>query len=85
MRTSGEDGAGGRREPRAEERKTVRTFTAARQDLAMLEAIARYHGFSKSGTITSLIRREFWRIFPAGTESVRPDRGARVMGRQHGG
>jgi hypothetical protein len=66
-----------------EERKTVRTFTASRQDLAMLQAIARYHGFSKSGTITSLIRREFWRIFPAGTEAIRPDRGARVMRREH--
>lgn len=68
-----------------DERKTVRTFTATRQDLSMLEAIARYHGFSKSGTITSLIRREFWRVFPAGTEAIRPDRGARVMRRQDAG
>jgi hypothetical protein len=63
----------------------VRSFTATQQDLAMLAAIARYHGFSKSGTITSLVRREFWRIFPAGTEAIRPDRGARVMGRQNEG
>ena len=76
---------GGGEEPVGEGRKTVRTFTATRQDLAMLEAIARYHGFSKSGTITSLVRREFWRIFPAGTEAIRPDRGARVMGRQNEG
>ena len=66
------------------ERKTVRTFTATRRDLAMLEAIARYHGFSKSGTITSLVRKEFWRLFPGGTAALRPDRGARVSGRTHG-
>jgi hypothetical protein len=45
----------------------------------MLEALARYHGFCKSGTITSLIKKEFWRVFPAGTRAVRPDRGARVL------
>lgn len=66
-------------------RKTIRSFTATRQDLEMLEAIARYHGFSKSGTITSLVRKEFWRLFPAGTGTVKPDRGARVTGRPHAG
>lgn len=60
-------------------RKKIRTFTATEQDLEMLQAIARYHGFSKSGTITSLIKKEFWRIFPAGNRSVRPDRGARIV------
>jgi hypothetical protein len=59
--------------------KIVRTFTASATDLEMLQAIARYHGFSKSATITSLIRREFWRVFPAGTETVQPDRGARIV------
>jgi len=58
--------------------KKIRSFTATEQDLAMLQAVARYHGFSKSGTITSLIKKEFWRVFPAGTGEVRPDRGARV-------
>jgi hypothetical protein len=58
--------------------KKIRTFTATEQDLAMLQAVARYHGFSKSGTITSLIKKEFWRVFPAGTGAVRPDQGARV-------
>ena len=67
----------------APERKTIRTFTATSADLLMLQAIARYHGFSKSGTLTSLVRREFWRLFPAGTAAVRPDRGARVTGRSH--
>jgi len=62
-------------------RKTIRSFTATQKDLKMLEAIAQYHGFSKSGTLTSLVRREFWRLFPAGTAAVRPDRGARVTGR----
>jgi hypothetical protein len=69
----------------AEGKRRVRTFTATRQDLEMLETVARYHGFSKSGTITSLIRREFWRLFPAGTGSIRPERGARVLGRGHAG
>ena len=72
------------RETRGGERKLVRTFTATRQDLDMLESLARYHGFSKSGTITSLLRKEFWRVFPAGTGAVRPDRGARVIRRSHG-
>jgi hypothetical protein len=67
-----------------EGRKIVRTFTATRQDLEMLEAVARYHGFSKSGTIMSLLRKEFWRIFPAGTTLVKPERGARVLRRPHG-
>ena len=75
--TPGRDGAA--------TRKIVRSFTATRQDLEMLESIARYHGFSKSGTITSLVRKEFWRLFPAGTGAVRPDRGARVRGGPHAG
>lgn len=58
--------------------KKIRTFTATEQDLVMLETVARYHGFSKSGTITSLIKKEFWRLFPRGTRTVRPDRGARL-------
>jgi hypothetical protein len=61
--------------------KKIRTFTATAQELDMLESVARYHGFSKSATITSLIRKEFWRVFPAGNRTVRPDRGARVVGR----
>ena len=60
--------------------KMVRTFTATRQDVAMLASIARYHGFSKSGTLTWLVRKEFWRAFPGGTDRIRPDRGAKVEG-----
>ena len=37
-----------------------------------------YHGFSKSATIVNLIKKEFWRIFPAGTNLVPPDTGARI-------
>lgn len=59
--------------------KLIRTFTATPRELEMLEAIARYHGFSKSATITSLIKKEFWRVFPGGTGAIRPDRGARVV------
>jgi len=61
--------------------KVVRTFTATGQELEMLQALAHYHGFSKSATITSLIRKEFWRVFPAGNRAIRPDRGARIVGR----
>jgi hypothetical protein len=56
----------------------VRTFSATDRDLAMLEAVARYHGMNKSATIASLVRREFWRIFPAGTGRIKPDPGAKV-------
>jgi hypothetical protein len=82
---SGQKSAGAAGREGAGPRKTIRSFTATRQDLEMLEAIARYHGFSKSGTITSLVRKEFWRLFPAGTGAVKPDRGARVTGRHHAG
>ena len=58
----------------------VRTFSAMPRDLAMLEAVARYHGTNKSATIASLVRKEFWRVFPAGTDKIRPDRGAKVEG-----
>ena len=56
----------------------VRTFSATARDLAMLEAVAKYHGLNKSATIASLVRREFWRIFPGGTDRIRPDRGAKI-------
>ena len=65
--------------------KIIRTFTATEADLEMLETIARYHGFSKSATITSLIKKEFWRLFPAGTRGIRPERGARVVDRARTG
>jgi len=56
----------------------VRTYSATDRDVAMLEAVARYHGLNKSATIASLLRKEFWRIFPAGTGKIKPDRGAKV-------
>lgn len=56
----------------------VRTYSATDRDVAMLEAVARYHGLNKSATLVSLVRKEFWRVFPAGTSRVKPDRGARV-------
>jgi hypothetical protein len=58
----------------------ISTFSAPPRDLLMLEAVARYHGLNKSATIASLVRREFWRIFPGGTDKIRPDRGAKVEG-----
>lgn len=56
----------------------VRTFSATERDHQMLEAIAHYHGIGKSAMITGLLRKEFWRVFPNGTETVTPDEGARV-------
>ncbi len=56
----------------------VRTFSAHDRDVEMLEAVARYHGLNKSATITSLVRKEFWRVFPGGTDKIKPDRGAKV-------
>ena len=59
-------------------KRKVRTFSATDRDMDMLEAVATYHGFSKSATIVNLIKKEFWRIFPAGTDVVLPDMGARI-------
>tara|TARA_B100000029_G_scaffold41149_1_gene38309 strand:+ start:203 stop:415 length:213 start_codon:yes stop_codon:yes gene_type:complete len=61
--------------PQSEKAK-VRTFSSNNRDEEMLQAIARYHGTSKSAAITGLVRKEFWRIFPQGTESIPPDEGA---------
>ena len=58
----------------------VSTFSASPRDLAMLEAVARYHGLNKSATIASLVRKEFWRAFPGGTDKIKPDRGAKIGG-----
>ena len=55
-----------------------RTFSATDRDFQMLDAIARYHGISKSAMVTGLIRKEFWRAFPNGTDTITPDRGAVV-------
>ncbi len=56
----------------------VRSFSATDEDVAKLQAVAAYHGFTKSATLVGLVRREFWRLFPAGTADIRPARGARV-------
>jgi hypothetical protein len=56
----------------------ISTFSAAPRDLEMLDVVARYHGMNKSATLVSLVRREFWRAFPGGTDKIRPDRGAKV-------
>jgi hypothetical protein len=65
---------------RQSQQSKVRTFSATPRDLAMLDAVARYHGLNKSATIASLVRKEFWRIFPGGTDKLKPDRGAKVEG-----
>ncbi len=61
------------------EKAKVRTFSAPDKDYAMLDAIARYHGTSKSAMIAGLIRKEFWRVFPSGTEAIIPDEGVRQV------
>lgn len=71
----GRDGSG---------RKVLRSFTATSREVEMLRAIADYHGFSKSGTITTLIKKEFWRIFPRGTRAIRPNPGARIVEKTDG-
>ena len=60
-------------------RARVRSYSATDEDVAMLEAVAGYHGFTKSATLVGLVRREFWRLFPAGTGEIKPARGARVV------
>ena len=62
------------------EKTVVRSFSAAPQEIRMLDAVARYHGLSKSGMIRALVRKEFWRIYPAGTGDIQPERGARIVG-----
>jgi hypothetical protein len=61
-------------------KRIVRSFSASPRDLEMLEALVPYHGLSKSALITSLIRKEFWRVFPAGTDEIPPQKGARIKG-----
>ncbi len=44
----------------------------------LMSAVADYHGISKSGAITNLIRKEFWRVFPSDTGNIKPDPHARI-------
>ena len=41
------------------DRARPRTFSATERDDEMLEAIAHYHGISKSAMVTGLVRKEF--------------------------
>ncbi|HSP06636.1 MAG TPA: hypothetical protein VLR94_05625 [Acidobacteriota bacterium] len=59
-------------------KRKVRTYSSSDREMHMLDAIARYHGLNKSVMISGLIRKEFWRIFPGGTDQIRPLKGARV-------
>ena len=43
--------------------------------------VARLLG-ERGATIVSLVRKEFWRAFPGGTDKIRPDRGAKVEGKK---
>ncbi len=60
------------------DRARPRTFSSTDRDFQMLEAVAHYHGTSRSAMVTGLIRKEFWRVFPNGTETVLLDAGAKV-------
>ena len=57
------------------EKAKVYTFSATGRDEMMLQAIAQYHGTSKSATITGMVRKEFWRVFPNGTATIPADQG----------
>ena len=59
-------------------KRKVRTYSATDREMQMLEAIARYHGLNKSAMLTGLLRKEFWRIFPGGTDQIKRMKGARV-------
>ena len=61
-------------------KKKVRTFSANDTEIDMLNTLAKYHGFSKSGMLTSLVKKEFWRVYPAGTDQIKTDANARVNG-----
>lgn len=58
------------------EKAKARTFSCTSRDAEMLQAIASYHGTSKSAMITGMVRKEFWRVFPNGTASIAADQGA---------
>ena len=60
------------------QRAKVRTFSAPDRDNEMLKAVAQYHGTNKSAAVTGLIRKEFWRVYPNGTDSIIPDQRAKV-------
>ena len=60
------------------EKSKVRTYSATDTDYEMLEIIARYHGNTKSAMITGLVKKEFWRVFPSGTDTIQPEEGARI-------
>ena len=69
----------------AKSKTVVRSFSAPEREIRMLDEVARYHGLSKSGAIRALIRKEFWRVFPAGTNDVKPSEGARIIGGDRAG
>lgn len=56
----------------------IHTFSASDQIINMLEAVAQYHQLKKSATISALIKKEFWRIFPRGTSKVQLLQGVRT-------
>ena len=56
----------------------VRTFSGPGRDYEMLDAIAQYHSNGKSAAISGLTRKEFWSVFPNGTNSIIPDQRAKV-------
>lgn len=71
------------RNTKARTRRQVRTFSASSEETQMLERLASYHGCSKSAMLMNLVKKEFWRVFPAGTADVRPDESAWVRENQN--
>lgn len=59
-------------------KKKIRAYSATDEEAAMLTALAEYHHSTKSATLVGLIKKEFWRVFPGGTDTIIPTAGARV-------
>ena len=52
-------------------KKKVRTYSATDVETKMLEALIHYHLTTKSGLLTGMIKKEFWRVFPRGTMEIK--------------
>ena len=59
-------------------KKKICSYSASNLEQQMLHAVAEYHSFSKSAMLTSLVKKEFWRIFPSGTVGIPADERAFV-------
>lgn len=61
------------------QKSKVHTFSATDEVMKMLDVVSQYHQLTKSASITALIKKEFWRIFPKGTKSIKLMRGVKKL------